>query len=116
MEQADHRTASGVSADHDLADLKAINGVFDNRGYAANSISISRNHVADIAGDKNLAWSRLRDQLGVDSGVGAGDEQGVGPLPFAPHLLVPGPLVREDFVLKLLNSRKQSPPRLFYSI
>ena len=72
-----------MTADDDVLNLERGDGVLDDGADTAEHLSIGRDHVADIAGDKDFARAGLGDGLGVDAGVGAGDQEGVRALGLA---------------------------------
>ena len=77
MEQGLHGAAVGVAADNDVLDLERGDGVLDDGGDAAEHFAVGGNHVADVARDEDFAGAGLGEGLGIDAGVGAGDDQGV---------------------------------------
>ena len=80
VEQGRHGAAVGVAADGEVARPKGGDGELDDGADAAKHLAVGRNHVADVAGNEDLAGAGAGDLVGIDAGVGAGDEEGVGAL------------------------------------
>ena len=82
-----HRTALGMSADHDVGHLQHRDRVLDRTGLRQVAFGVAlrigrRHEIADIAHGKEVARLGRNHQVGHDTAVGAGDEQGIR------HLLV----------------------------
>ena len=82
FDQSSDTAAQCVAEDHHMLDAKAAHGIFDRRRGAVmapvgRQLS-RRHHGADIAHGKNVARLGLRQDAGIDSGVGAGDDQDLG--------------------------------------
>ncbi len=83
LEKRLHRAALGVSADNNVADFQSTDGELNDSADAAEHLAVSGHHVADVAGDEDLAGAGAGDGVGVDARVGAGDEECVRVLAFA---------------------------------
>jgi len=65
-----------MTADHHVGDAQHRHRVFDGRRHAAWLRSIGRHDVTGIANDEEIAGVLLREQLGHDTAIRTGDEQG----------------------------------------
>ncbi len=93
LEDGLHRPAVRVAADDDVVDPEGGDGVLDGGLFAAAG-AVARGHdVAGVAQDEQLAGAGLRQQVGVDARVGAGDKESLGVLFQGQVLeeLAPGP-------------------------
>jgi hypothetical protein len=106
MERAFHDAAISVAADDDRRDTQNADGIFNGRRDASDGIGIGRHDVTDDAADEEFTGLGLSEQAGVDAGIGAGDEQGVGALvesEFFEEIL----MLRIDVFLKAGDAAKE---------
>ena len=101
VEKGGHRPAVGMAADDDVFDAEDGDRVFDAPFLSAARRAVGRDDVAGIAKDEQLAGLGLGDEIRVDAGVGAGDEQGEGILPLR-QALEQMSLGTEDVGLKVV--------------
>ena len=75
-----HYGAIGVAAHNNVWDLQDCQRIFDGRRAAALHGAVGRDHVAGISQNEQLAGICLREECGVNAGVGTGNEEGAGGL------------------------------------
>jgi hypothetical protein len=95
-----------VTTDNDVANLQRGNRILDRGGFPAMYRAIRRDDVSRRSLNEQFPWSCLGQSIGVDSRIGAGDEQGQGILPLnqrLKQLLV----LAEGLTLKLMNSMNE---------
>ncbi len=101
-----HRAAIGVPADHHILDAKRGHGVFDAGRNAACRRAVARDDVARVAHNEYIARLALRQHLGHDAAVRAGDEHRKRRL--APVLAASLPGQPMDFGLEAQRAFDQS--------
>src|SRR5579875_950068 len=75
-----------MPAHYDVRNLEGDYGILNDGGNAPHHLSIGWHNIANIAADKEVAWSRVRDQRWIDAAISAGNEEHLGIL-FVPELL-----------------------------
>ncbi len=80
MKRALDDAAIGMAANDYVWHPQHAHRIFDGGRNSAERIGIRRHNVADHAADEQLAWLGLGEQARVDAGIGAGDEERLGPL------------------------------------
>ena len=103
VEQALHDSAVGMSADDDQRHLQHQHCVLDTRRNATYKFAVMRHKISRVTLDEEIARPGLREQIGNNARIGAGDEHRDGLLPAlqARELLA---LSRIDLGLKLLHT------------
>jgi len=95
------RTAVGVAADDGVFDVEDFDGVLDGGGAAVNVGSGDGDDVAGVAGNEEVAGTGLKDEVGDDAGVGAGDEEPLGGLRLGEQVVLRS-FLRKDVAMKAL--------------
>ena len=80
FQQGPHGTAMGVATDDDVVDTKVQYCELDGGRLGAGTDRPDRHEVAHVAHHEEFPGRRLRHQIRIDPAIGAGDEQGLGPL------------------------------------
>ena len=75
IEDAAHNTAIGVATDDQINHAKDAHGVFDGGGDSAQGVWVMRHDVADDPTDEEFPRLGLREEAGIDAGIGAGDKE-----------------------------------------
>ena len=92
-----------MAADDDVVHAQRQHSVFDGGGDATVHLPVGRHHVADVAGDEQVAGGTLGDQLGNDARIRAGDEHRPRPLAIG-ELLEQRLLLGKDLPAEMLES------------
>ena len=96
----------GMTADDNVLDAKCCHSELDSRRLPAVGRTVRRHDAASVAKDEQVARLRAGQQVRVNAGVRAGDEQRVGVLPLRQRLKQP--LQRtEVLILELVNALNQ---------
>src|SRR5262245_20121927 len=74
MEQTLHGAAIEMAANYNVLHLEGTHGVLDGSGAGIGRVK-GRRDITGIPADKDIARSRLRDQLKRHSRIGAGDKK-----------------------------------------
>jgi len=75
VEHPFHGPAVRMAANDDVANLQGHDGEFDRGNLAAAGGAVSRDQVAGVAEDEEIAGAGVGNEVGIDAGVGAGDEE-----------------------------------------
>lgn len=76
MQHGLHHGAIGVAVDDNVGDFQHRHRILNSGRAAALHGAIGRHHVAGIPENKELPGIRLRQERGIDSRIGSGDEEG----------------------------------------
>src|SRR5579884_307980 len=101
-EQPLHGAAFGVAAYDHVLDVQLLEGILNRSRFAA--VNAERRHqIAGVAENEQFARFGLRQQIGIDARIGAGDEQSQRLLPLT-EAMKQRFLAAEDAVLEMLDT------------
>ena len=81
MQQSLHGPAMRMTADHDVGHFQAVDREFNRCRFSARRCVERRDNVPRVAQHEQVTRIGVRDQVGIDPGIGAGDKQRFGYLP-----------------------------------